>query len=105
MNDLPVLSCDNCGACCVAMGHPQFYRTSDNADWNRLPEDLKREVSEHIDALTDLDIGSPCIWLDMKTKQCKHYDHRPQMCRDFEIGNPHCLRMRESYGLPTPTAE
>lgn len=83
----------------MAIGHPQFYRHSGDALWQQVPAELKQEVNQHIDALTDVDIGKPCIWLDLQTRRCKHYDHRPQMCRDFEMGNPHCQRMRESYGI------
>lgn len=84
----------------MAIGHPQFYRSTGNdPHWERLPEELKRIVNEHIASLTDVDIGQPCIWLDRQSRQCRHYDYRPQMCRDFEIGSPHCVRMRESHGI------
>ena len=84
----------------MAIGHPHFYRTADDYHWNRLPKPLQDEVIEYVDALTDLDLGQPCIWLDLETKQCKHYEYRPQMCHDFEVGNKHCLRLREAHGLP-----
>lgn len=83
----------------MALGHPQFYRHSDDPLWGRLPEQLKQEINEYVDNLTDIDIGQPCIWLDLETRQCRHYDYRPQMCRDFEIGNPHCERMRAAFGM------
>ena len=107
MTDLPIVknsaetspNCDGCGACCMAIGHPQFYRHSNDPIWESLPDNLKRQINEHIDNLTEVDMGEPCIWLDMETRQCKNYEYRPQMCRDFELGNPHCLRMREARGI------
>ena len=85
------------------MGHPHFYRSTGNdPHWNGLPDVLKKQVNDHIDSLTDIDMGRPCIWLDLETRKCLHYEHRPQMCRDFEVGNPHCLRMREACGISKP---
>ena len=92
-----MLNCDGCGVCCLAMGYPHFRRDADYAIWKGLPEELKREVDDHLATLTDLGLGKPCIWFDDETKQCRHYEHRPQLCRDFEIGNPHCLRLREQF--------
>jgi Fe-S-cluster containining protein len=37
--------------------------------------------------------------LDRETNQCKHYEHRPQMCRDFEMNSFHCRRLRKSQGF------
>ncbi len=86
----------------MAIGHPQFYRHGDDPHWRRLPASLQQQINAHIDQLVDIDLGEPCIWLDLETRQCRHYDYRPQMCRDFEIGNPHCLRLRESQGIDRP---
>lgn len=83
----------------MALGHPQFYRNRNDPHWVGLPDGLKQQINDHIDSLTDIDIGKPCIWLDMESKQCKYYERRPQLCRDFEIGNPHCVRMREAYEI------
>ena len=100
--ELPIVDCADCGACCMNVGHPHFYRHggadgSGDPLWARVPTELQAEINEYIDSLEDVDIGQPCIWLDMKTKQCKHYDLRPQMCRDFEKDSHHCHRLREKY--------
>ena len=29
----------------------------------------------------------PCVWYDTASARCKHYDYRPQACRDFLIGS------------------
>lgn len=84
----------------MSVGHPQFYRSSGNdPHWEGLPDNLKEQINRHVDSLTEIDMGSPCIWLDLETKKCMHYEHRPQMCRDFEAGNPHCLRFREVFEI------
>ena len=39
----------------------------------------------------------PCIWFDLQTRQCRHYEHRPRICRDFERGTPECHGWRDVY--------
>lgn len=41
----------------------------------------------------------PCFWLDLETLRCQHYDHRPDVCRDFKVGGRHCNGWRETYDL------
>jgi Fe-S-cluster containining protein len=102
-NELPLLNCDGCCACCTNVGHPHFYRfaTGEKADqhWANLPQHLREEVNQYVDGLESDDLGQPCIWLDRETNQCKHYEHRPQMCRDFEMNSFHCRRLRKSQGF------
>ena len=86
------------------MGHPQFFWRPDagiaiDPHWNDVPEHLKSELETYRAGLKEIDLGQPCIWFDESTRQCRHYVHRPQVCRDFEIGNPHCLRMRADQGI------
>lgn len=83
----------------MSLGHPVFYRGGQDPHWETLPQHLRDEVDEHIAALTEIDLGTPCIWLDLDTRQCRHYEHRPQMCRDFEMGRYHCRRMRVDQGI------
>lgn len=100
---LPVMSCAGCGACCTNMGHPRFWQAERGAAgdsrWMDLPPELQDEIETHIRALEDVDIGQPCIWYNAVTKQCRHYEYRPQICRDFEAGSFHCLRMRFEQGI------
>ena len=102
-NKLVVLNCDGWGACCTGMGHPQFYRAEigEYVDerWAALPEELKDQVNEHIDNLTDIDLGEPCIWYDPVAKGCMHYEYRPQMGRDFEVNSPGCHAVRARKGI------
>ena len=100
---LPVLNCDGCGACCQSIGHPQFWRHKTGADadphWQRLPGHLKDEINEHVASLEEADMFQPCIWFDKQSLGCRHYDYRPQMCRDFEVDSEHCRRMRVEQGI------
>ena len=41
----------------------------------------------------------PCCWLDLQTKQCRFYEFRPDICRDFEVGSEACIGSRRLYGL------
>jgi Fe-S-cluster containining protein len=65
--------------------------------WRRLPPHLQAKV---LRARKDRRFeDGPCIWLDLETKLCRHYDHRPKVCRTFEVGGESCLRLRSEWGL------
>ena len=40
-----------------------------------------------------------CLWFDSATRKCRHYQWRPQVCRDYELGGDACLATREKGGL------
>jgi Fe-S-cluster containining protein len=94
------------------MGHPTFLRAMGalpaEQAWVDLPEHLKRELDEYLARRRlrwlagklemDSDYGEPCIWLE-PDGTCRHYDHRPLVCRDFEVGGEDCLRFRSEHGL------
>lgn len=72
--------------------------------WLTLPEQLRREWLAYVEAYQPPEYGSdpstfdgPCCWLDLETRQCKHHEFRPSVCRDFETGSPECLQWREHY--------
>jgi Fe-S-cluster containining protein len=90
-----VESCDGCGACCMQQGHPPY--TNDERDY--VPHELLGPIDEYLASLEEEDFGQPCIWLDMETRQCQHYDHRPQVCRDFERGNNLCVQLRLKFKI------
>ena len=80
------------------VGHPMFLMDSifpeePNGEpaWESLPEPLKRRHREYIAELDGND-GQPCYWLDEETRQCMHYEHRPRVCREFELGGEDCRR-------------
>jgi len=46
--------------------------------------------------------GDPCIWLDMETRRCRFYEHRPVICSDDDnvvIGSESCLSWRRKIGI------
>ncbi len=79
-------------------GHPG------ESHWHQLPDDLKRQWQDHVDNYQRPHYGDtldtfdgPCTWLDQETRMCKHHQHRPRVCRDFETGTIECLRWRDVY--------
>lgn len=96
----PGQTCDDCGACCLHMVRPPFYRLGDPAwAWLVLTRpDLAEEIDADIDAHPG-DDERPCLWLDLETRRCRHYELRPEICRDFEPGCYACIRHRVDVGL------
>lgn len=93
MITLPVLNCDNCGACCTTQGTPPFVRIE--ADFP--PPELAWDVVEHQWRYDD---GLPCLWFNVETKRCKHYEHRPQSCRTAVVpGDEYCLKFRSEQAV------
>lgn len=113
--ELPVInSCSGCGACCLEQESPPGYvgyltgafpfdaEDEDSVRVANLPPELKRELREYIAEYTRTNKhprGGICIWWDSQTHGCKHYEQRPQICRDFEMGTPECRDWREQYGV------
>ena len=122
---LPVLDCRGCGVCCFHMGYPAFNLPNDHLEklaadiplskaetsqlgpaakadlerWVRMPEELRRELLKEIRSYQpeDGELDPVCIWLDPVTRLCKHHEHRPQVCRDFDIGCRQCVAWRRVY--------
>lgn len=45
-----------------------------------------------------------CVALDSVHMRCSIYEHRPAVCRRFEMGGPYCLAIREDYRRHGPGA-
>lgn len=102
------VSCENCGACCMHMGYPPFvgmyvgqHEKMSDPDWLRLKRqhpDLATQARQGaIDGRGNAEL--PCLWLNTETKRCDHYDLRPAVCREFEIGDPDCIAHRQRRGI------
>ena len=95
---LPVIeSCDDCGACCMKTPVPPF-EPGEEAVWDvtdvqRKPIEERVAADQHFDDL-------PCVWFDLNTRRCLHYEQRPEACRRFEIGSDLCRLSRCDIGLP-----
>lgn len=90
--------CMKCGACCKANAV-----VLDEADVARLQRG-GREVSRHIvrkngrRLLPLVGDDERCVHL---ADACTIYEHRPWMCRDFQVGSEQCMTSREeAYGGP-----
>lgn len=65
-----------------------------------LPEALRKEIEFHQEeerrtGATCFERGLPCIWYVLETKRCRHYDYRPDICREIPVGGRSCLFWRE----------
>jgi Fe-S-cluster containining protein len=105
--ELPMVApanCDGCGACCMHMGYPPFVGMFNYAarngdpEWLSLTAELAAETRQGaVDRRGEQEL--PCVWLDLSTRKCKHYELRPRICRDFEIGEPSCHKFRKERGI------
>jgi uncharacterized protein len=106
--DLMVLSpdtCDKCGLCCTGIGSPVLLYVSYpdlSVAHPFRPTDLPQELIDEIDAhFLGLHRGQEpqeqCLWFDAEKLCCRHYDWRPQVCRDYELAGEACLLRREEY--------
>lgn len=101
------MNCNNCGACCFEQGSPPGYAvvvlnpqdwpewTGDHARVAALPDDARAEL---LTGITD-DPDGPCCWLDLTTNRCRWYEHRPQICRDLDVGSEGCRVWRDEYNI------
>ncbi len=112
--ELPVIeSCEGCGACCLEQNSPPGYAVLQSLgaggwpeaeDWERfkrLPTKARVILKKYIDRVlgnSPPGDGEPCCWLDKTTMRCRFYEHRPQICRDFEMGSEACRAWREDGG-------
>ena len=58
-----------------------------------LPAELLRDMERRL-ADRNFDANAPCFWMDRETRKCRHYEQRPEVCRQFELGGEDCLAMR-----------
>lgn len=85
-----------------------FDRTNDFAHAGEILQAIKDgrlAVAGHaLDKLAK-HIPIPCLWYDEETKRCRHYEHRPEVCRDaIKPGDDACLQTRRSFRIPLPLA-
>lgn len=102
------LTCGGCGACCATQGLPPGYTVP--ALMAGLPADLRDELLAHLDEerrsrSSRHERGLPCLWYDEETRACRHYEHRPAVCRRLEIATDGCNAWRVSIGLPVFVVE
>ena len=96
----PQCSCAGCGVCCMHMATPPF----DTAEEAELPDSVKADLaavreSRRWQYLVNGTDYVPCGWFDMVSRQCRHYEHRPSVCREFEVGGTYCVNLRIDAGF------
>ncbi len=101
MNDtgskLPLIeTCDQCAACCLQTPLPPFQPGEEVA--RDVPDELLQPIRDRIAADQEFAL-LPCVWLDCVSLRCRHYDLRPQACRDFALGSDLCRLSRWDAGL------
>lgn len=104
---LPMIrNCDQCGACCTGQAALPIHLVGDQfrmAPVSPLPPELAKELKDTVARFMKYGFppdGSPCIWYDAEKKQCKHYEHRPTLCRDeVKPGDDGCRRWRRKVGI------
>lgn len=112
---LPILNCDNCGACCLNQESPPGYLSilvngheaaASDEDLDRfinMPHELMQELQAYAKFLRDTEKhpnNGICIWFDEQTRKCKHYDLRPDICRhEVVVGDDGCLFWREEHQI------
>jgi Fe-S-cluster containining protein len=79
---------------------------ADYASWFAMPEAIRQELTAYYRAaLTErtipdrCDSGLPCLLFDEATRRCRVYEHRPEICREYEVGGEACLAARRDRGI------
>lgn len=113
---LPIIdSCRGCGACCMTQGSPPGYvgflsgvfdpdswpDADDDARYRTMPEPALRSLRVYLERLrAGTEPGDqPCCWFDPLMKRCRFYEHRPEICREMEVGGESCLGWRGEFGI------
>ena len=99
--------CAGCGACCRRNGSPvvlynSAYATASGHPYRPagLPDPLAAEIDERFLGLRRGQEGpGPCLWYDAEAAACRHYQWRPGVCREFEVGSASCLSDRRAEGV------
>ena len=73
----------------------------------QLPEEAMQELRSYIAAILDgkKSDDPSCIWLDRESLQCRYHEHRPSICRKFEISSDDCRGWRKEYQIVDDVAE
>ncbi|MBM3956593.1 MAG: hypothetical protein FJ313_00900 [Gemmatimonadetes bacterium] len=64
-----------------------------------LPPDVRQDYERGMDGreFAGWPDGVPCFWLE--DGRCRHYAHRPAVCRNFRPGSLGCLDWRKRHLL------
>jgi len=118
---LPITECSGCSACCQYQGRPPVDGIPANLPFalqielmsmdSEVEDGTRKRPGGKLAAIQagrrefNQDLIDPCWWLDPATNRCRHYEHRPQTCRDFKMGGEACLKTRTEFRIPLPMAK
>ena len=110
--ELPILTCDGCGACCTFVrtpphlvfwqdGQPIPIDGEPTADFDyqalmAAPEEARRLFREK--RLSNAPAVDPCAWLDLETRKCRFHEFRAEICHSFEVSSGACHYLRSKTG-------
>lgn len=94
--------CEGCGACCLHVSLPLYDEGERHilaatapgvyADFEAAQETRRLQL-----AVVGTDF-IPCLFFDPLTRLCRHYEHRPVVCEQFDPGCPECIEFRRDAG-------
>jgi Fe-S-cluster containining protein len=97
-------TCNGCGLCCEGIGSPVLVyqsRPDGSAPASRppgLPQELVGEIDAHFLGLArGQEPQEMCLWYDPAARRCRHYEWRPPVCREYELGGRACLELRRPF--------
>jgi Fe-S-cluster containining protein len=94
---LPVIeNCEGCSACCQRTPVPPFEPGEEAA--HDVPESALQLIRDRISRDEQFEL-LPCVWLNPLNGLCRHYELRPQACRDFSPGSQLCRLCRDDEGV------
>lgn len=83
------VSCTDCAAVCCRLEVLCITETG-------VPDRFTRPSEAGVRAMRRLDDGW-CVALDRAKMCCGIYEHRPLLCREFELGGPDCITERIDF--------
>lgn len=99
-----VTNCDGCGVCCmgqnvVPLSDVSLARLEGVRPPRAIPLVLLDELETIMRGPLSGDDDQACVWLNRASGKCNHHEHRPNVCREFEVGGEDCLRVRKAAGI------
>ena len=101
-----VKDCSDCGACCTGQAALPIHLVGEHFRLRPVKRLLPELAAELMAAAKRFQRDgfppddSACICYDTETKRCKHYEHRPELCRDgVKPDDDACHRSRRLLGI------
>lgn len=86
---MAIEDCHGCAACCTKTPCPPF---SGQAELDTIPPELAAEILAYWNEQgSESPPPGPCFWLNRAGDNCSHWEHRPQVCREFQPDSPMCF--------------